>query len=289
MEQKKPNTITDIIKPELPNLMAILSLNSDKNNDTLQTIALQELNYLEQQAVNKPELLTCQPLSIILGVKNVLRKNLTLDPSAGLVYIKTRRAQVNGAWIDVLDLQETANGLLSYNRQLGRILDYTNPKIQKDEKGRVVGVSMRLLKPSPLGPRWEDYEYDESDFRRWATYSHKDRSRNKQDASLETLNYANQLYRSWMGGIDPEFARAKCIRHTLKKLGSNPNEGLQVLQPIANVSIINTDMAMAEAGEGDGEYTHAEEIKSTINEEKTNIPSNGTSTSKTDVFDPNDL
>jgi len=49
-------------------------------------------------------------------------------------------------------------------------------------------------------------------------------SRNKQDANNEKLNYANDNYTNWKGGIDPEFARAKAIRHALKKLGTNANE-----------------------------------------------------------------
>ena len=75
----------------------------------------------------------------------------------------------------------------------------------------------------PTG-RWEVRTFDESDFIRWQIASHKENGRNKEDASLEKLNYANPNYTSWKGGIDPEFARAKAIRHGLKKLGTNANE-----------------------------------------------------------------
>lgn len=269
MEQKKP-TITDIIKPELPTLTAILSLSNDKDRNTIETIALQELSYLEQHVLDKPEIISCHPQSIILAVKNVLRKNLTLDPSAGLIYIKTRKKEINGQWVLVLEAQETANGLLSYNRQFGRLLDYTNPKITKDANGKVNGVTMRILKPSFPQPRWEDFEYDESDFKRWMIASHKERGRNKNDASLQTLNYANSLYRSWQGGIDPEFARAKCIRHSLKKLGTNPNElAIATQQQPLTAYPIDGNVAAAEAEDYDADFTAHEVVDTTINNNQT--------------------
>jgi hypothetical protein len=275
-QQQPPKTITDIIKPELPNLMALLSLNNEAVGNSIETIALQELSYLEQHALAKPEILGCHPLSIITAVRTTLRKNLSLDPSAGLTYIKTRKTQINGAWVEVLEIQDTCNGKLSYYRQLGRILDFTRPKVQKNEKGRVIGVSMRLLLPSVLGPRWEDFDYDESDFKRWATYSHKERSRNKQDANATTLNYANQLYRSWEGGIDPEFSRAKCINHSLKKLGANPNEGILMLPkfPDEKANAVDASTAMAETADENGEFAWHEEVNSKVNEAQDVKPTN---------------
>lgn len=285
MEQKK-QTITDIIKPELPTLTAILSLSNDKDSATINTIALQELSYLEQHVLDKPDLINCHPQSIILAVKNVLRKNLTLDPSAGLIYIKTRKKEINGQWILVLDAQETANGLLSYNRQFGRLLDFTNPKITKDASGKVIGVGMRILKPSFPQPRWEEFEFDESDFRRWAIASHKERGRNKNDANLQTLNYANILYRSWQGGIDPEFARAKCIRHSLKKLGTNPNELAIITPQQATVAYpIDANIAAAEAEDFNAEFTAHEVVETNLNQNTTaneaTVTDNG--------FNPEDL
>jgi len=70
--------------------------------------------------------------------------------------------------------------------------------------------------------RWETVKFTEYDFERWGNASHKERSRGKQDAN--TKDYRNSLYSSWRGGIDPEMAKAKAIRHGLKKLGTNPNE-----------------------------------------------------------------
>lgn len=277
-------TVTDLIRPELPTLTAILSLNNDKDTTVLQTIALQELSYLEEHVLSKPEIINCHPQSILLAVKNVMRKNLTLDPSAGLVYIKTRKKEVNGKWIVMLEAQETANGLLSYNRQFGRILDFTNPKITKDAAGKVTGVSMRILKPSYPEPRWEDFEYDESDFKRWATASHKERGRGKADADLKTLNYANHLYRSWQGGIDPEFARAKCIRHSVKKLGTNPNELVIPTAQAAVIKPIDPTIAAAEAAEETQDYVQHEEVASHINQ-----PQNNQDNNEETNFNPDDL
>lgn len=271
-QQQPPLSITKILEPEIPTLMAILSLSNETKD--LQTIVVQELTYLEQHALAKPEVMNIvkgtlqQQQTIILAIKSTMRKNLTLDPSAGLVYVKTRKLQINNVWTEVLEIQDTCNGKLSYYRQLGRILDFTRPKVTKNDKGRVIGVSMRLLLPSVLGPRWEDFDYDESDFKRWATYSHKERGRNKNDADATTLNYANHLYRSWENGIDPEFARAKCINHSLKKLGANPNEGVLMLPKFADdkSNVVDANIATAEAADENGEFAWHEEVASKVKE-----------------------
>lgn len=290
-------TITDIIKPELPTIEALLLLNNNEQG-TIQTMALQELNYLEQHATRLPAIMECVPSSIVLAVKNVLRKNLSLDPNAGLVYIKTRNQNIApygqpNKWIKVLEIQETANGKISYNRQIGRLLDYTKPLPAKDANGKVIGVSMKVLVPSWPQPRWEEHEYDESDFRRWQAYSHKENAkgydpkntRGKEAPDLEKLNYANALYTSFKGGIDPEFARAKCIVHSLKKLGSNPNEIPGRMVPVKQITpIIDPGIAVIEANDSD--YTYHEEINSHINEEQA---SHQNKPQQTEGFNPNDL
>ena len=284
------NTITDILKPELPEIKALMTLNKNLNVDAL---AIQELNYLEQQTLTKPDILVCIPQTIILAVKSVIRKNLTLDPSAGLVYIKTRNVKIGNQWLKALEIQETANGLISYNRQFGRILDYINQKVIKDSSGKVIGVLMSILKPSYPNPRWEDYDYDESDFRRWATYSHKENSKyykpneGKPQPDDQTLNYANKLYFSWQKGIDPEFARAKCIRHSLKRLGTNTNELMQI-RPIKLDDQLPIDATIAAAEADDfGDFTSHEELNTTINETPTNHE-NSKTTQEHD-FNSNDL
>lgn len=223
------STHLEVVKNELPEIQALISLNSKPGTDVA-TIAKQELVYLEELALYNPVILDCEPLSIVLAVKRVMKQNLTLDPDAGLVYVTTRNVKVGDTWKKALKINPSANGLISINRQTGNILDFTRPKVDKDASGKVVGVSMRLLLPSTPEPRWEDYEFDESDFRRWQVASHKENSRGYKDGSgkpkpdANTLNYANPNYTNFNGGIDPEFARAKCIRHSVKKLGTNVNE-----------------------------------------------------------------
>lgn len=241
-----------LLKNELPTLKALMGLNARPGTD-VETMALQELEYLKISAISKPDILSCIPVSIIAAVKSVLKKNLTLDPESGLVYIKTRNIALekdsNGKvvkWGKILEIQESANGLISVNRQCGRILDLKRPEVEKDSNGKVIKVWVELLLPSYGGPRWEKREYDESDFKRWAIASHKENSRTwKEDSGKpkpdsEKLNYANPNYTSWQGGIDPEFARAKAIRHGLKKLGTNQNEvkmnGI-IIQDAKNISI----------------------------------------------------
>lgn len=298
-EQQKPNTITDIIKPELPNLVAILSLNSDKETAMIQVLALQELNYLEQHATNNQKLLQCDQNSIILAVKNVLRKNLSLDPDAGLVYVKTRNINIGTyekpVWKTVMETQETVNGKISYNRQIGRLYDYKRPKIFKDASGKVIGGEVELQTPGFQGqPRWETYDYDESDIERWRRFSHVENSKGykqnsgKEAPDLKTLNWANKLYTSWKGGPDPEFIRAKILRHSLKKLGSNSNEGVIIIPPAKYAQAVDAKMAMMEAEEDNlhDDFAQHEELNSTINETQATSRSN---TPSTDTFNPEDL
>lgn len=294
--ENRPVTITDIIKPELPAIEALLLLSGNEPTN-IQTMALQELSYLEQHISLKPDLMQCTAQSIILAVRNVMRKNLSLDPNAGLVYIKSRNQNIApygqpDKWIKVLEIEETANGIISFNRQFGRVLDYTRPVVTKDNNGKVVGVSMKILLPSYPEPRWEERDFDESDFLRWRKYSHKENKKSfrpnkgKPEPNDETLNYANALYTAWKDGIDPEFARAKCIKHSFKKLGTNPNEIAQRTIHIPKSSpIIDPNIAYAEAE--DDNFTPHEEINSTINEQQ---PSQNTNAQSPDIgFNANDI
>jgi hypothetical protein len=257
-----------LVRQELPAIEKILALHALPGVD-IPTIAAQELMHLEAIAQAKPDILQCTPQSILLAVKSVMQKNLTLDPYAGLVYVKTRSINIGTQdkkeWVKVVEMMPSVNGLISINRQLGRILDYTNPQVIKDGKGKVIGVSMKILKPSFGQPRWELYEYDESDFKRWRTASHRDNGRNKNDANATTLNYANPNYTSHEGGIDPEFARAKCIRHSVKKLGTNPQEQApRALRPVQQEIIVDPEVDdYAEYTESGDTFTPHVEVNST--------------------------
>lgn len=240
-----------LLKQETPQLQSIMSIY--KKGQDIAVLATQEIAYLEAISQTKKELLDCEPISVLLAVKSVLKQNLSLDPYAGLVYVKTRSVNVGTKeqpnWKKVLELQPTANGLISIARQCGRILDIKRPQVKKHETtGMVIGVSVDILLPSTPQPRWETFEFDEDDIYRWKRASHNENSRNKNDANAQTLNYANPNYSNFKGGIDPEFARAKAIRHSLKKLGTNPHEVKpgtlvieQLKQPIIPIETANLE------------------------------------------------
>lgn len=257
------------LKAAAPELEAIMQLNADVGID-VKTLVLLEFEYLRMHALHKPEIMECIPQTIIMCMKSVMKKNLSLDPAEGLVYVKTRNVKVKDPQGQeqtrkALEIIESANGLISIYRQCGRILDIKNPIVAKDADGKVIEVSVEILLPSIPSPRWETRSFDESDFRRWQIASHKENGRYKSDASTEALNYSNPNYTSWKGGIDPEFARAKAIRHGLKKLGRNQNEGkftkIQI-SDFAKEVIIDPEKDQAGAEE---QFTPHEDISSNIN------------------------
>lgn len=251
----------ELCRAEITTLQAIIKLNSEAGVDA-ETVALQELEHLNSVCFLKPEINECIPETVVMAIKTVMKQNLSLDPSAGLVYIKTRNVKVKDKWVKALEIMPSANGLISIARQCGRILDIKRPQVEKDDKGKVISVSVELLLPSYGEPRWENFEFDESDIYRWRRASHKEMSRNKQDANNEHLNYANDNYTNWKGGIDPEFARAKAIRHSLKKLGTNANEHKAI--KIASISKeIYVDVSADEQAYNDEVgYTNVEIIDS---------------------------
>lgn len=264
----------ELLKSEIPQLAALLRLNAFDGVD-VETLALQELEYLRMAALTTPEIMNCEPKTVLMAVKTVIKQNLSMDPSAGLVYIKTRTVYIKQPGladlaIKVLEIQPSANGLISINRQCGRILDIKNPVVEKDASGKVIGVSVEILLPSTPSPRWEKRVFDESDFCRWQRASHKEMGRYKTDfntpESTSSLKYANANYTSWKGGIDPEFARAKAIRHGLKKLGANQNEGrmMKIIVPTEKQIIIDS--------EKDNQASSDEVTYTAIVEETTNEP-----------------
>lgn len=222
MSETTENKGIALLKQELPNLRALIGLNAKPGVDT-NILALQELEYLQMHAMGKPDILSCEPITIVQAVKSTIKNNLSLDPSMGLVYVTTRGVNVgtnaSPVWKKALETTPTANGRLSINYQCGKIIDHKNPEVRKDDKGKIIEVSFEYQNSRG---RWEIKRWDVSDFQRWANSSHKQNSRGKNDAT--TRSYANPLYTSFNGGIDPEFARAKAVGHGLKKLGTNPNE-----------------------------------------------------------------
>jgi len=265
--EKKP---MELLRTELPQLEALLSLNALPGTD-VKILVAQELEYLRMHALTKPEIMDCIPDTVVMAVKTVLKQNMTLDPEAGLVYVQTRNINVGGSWKKALEITKTANGIISFNRQCGRILDVKNPVVEKNTLGKVVKVSIEFLVPSVPSPRWDLREFDESDFEKWRRASHKQNARSwKQGDSrpapnADTLNFANEHYTNWKGGIDPEFARAKAVRHGVKKLGTNPNEGrfMKIIVPTEKQVIIDPEKDSLANHE---EIVSHEVVESTINE-----------------------
>lgn len=255
----------ELLKSAVPELKAIMKLNAADGVD-VETLALQELEYIRMAAINTPAILDCMPQTIIMAVKSVLKQNLSMDPASGLVYIKTRNVnmKVNGAdnWKKALEITPTCNGILSIAYQCGKIIDHKFPTVKKNEAGKVTSV---IFEYQVKSGRWEAREFDESDFERWMRASHKENGRGKNDADANKLNYANANYTSWKGGVDPEFARAKSIRHALKKLGTNPNEGKFNTITIPSEKKIVIDPVIEQEAIND-EHTYTEVIEETKNE-----------------------
>lgn len=236
------------VEQAVPELQALVNLNCQDNNKAMAIVA-QELEFLKEIAMSNPELLKCTPDSAVLAVKRAMKNNLTLDPQAGLVYVKSRNVNVGTKeqpqWVSIMETQETANGIISKLRMFGRILDIKRPAVEYDANGKVTSVTVEWLVPSTPQPRWESATFTEYEFSKWRAASHREKARGKQDAA--TKDYSNPLYSSWKGGIDAEFARAKAIRHALKKLGANANETFaKAIQSTDPIQIIEQSAAVAE-------------------------------------------
>lgn len=265
-----------ILKENVPTLEALIRMNSPTgmSENTIKAKALEELSHFQMLSLQKPEILDCEPLSILLAVKQVIKKNLSLDPSQGLVYTMVGSVKnKSGQYIKVLETPETANGKISVARQCGRILDLKRPQISYNDKGQCVKVVVEFLVPSIPSPRWEVIEFTEQNFKKWQKASHVKNSRGyRQDSGkvapdAEKMNYANALYRSWNNAIDPEFAATKAIRHGLNKLGTNINEmtGAKVIlkatEPVISPEAANKESSENHEGE-DTKYTTYEEVAS---------------------------
>lgn len=257
-----------LLKQELPQLKAVLALNALPGTD-VETLALEELEHLRSAALSKPEIYQCEPITVALAVRACLKQNLSLDPYQGLVYIKTRNVNTgtkdSPKWKKALEIMPSANGLISIARQCGRILDVDRPEVEYNSDGKVINVTARFMVPSydsKMQPsaRWVEHVFAESDFKRWQLASHKENGRGKSDMDNVKMNYANPNYRIHNGGIDPEFARAKAIRHGLKKLGTNMNEKRAVaIQSTPQKVMIDPVIAQEETA-SEITYTEHEEI-----------------------------
>ena len=137
--------------------------------------------------------------------------------SSGLVYLlptKVKVGQNGNQDVDdwALSYDPTANGRLSIAYQSGSILDHKLPTHTFDAEGKLDTVTFEFLVPSFGQPRWEVYVANKRHFEKWMNAS-----------AAKNKGNANKNYTSYKGGIDPEFASTKAIRHGLGKRGTNLN------------------------------------------------------------------
>lgn len=263
MEERNDSLVE--LKKKVSEIESILSIFNEGEN--LQILALQEIAYLEAASLTKPFIKECDARSVLLAVKTVLKQNLTLDPHAGLVFIKSRNVNTgtlsDPKWTKVLEIEPTVNGRISFARQCGRILDIKRPVVEYNPTtGHANKVTVSIQVPGYPHPRWEEYVFTEDeDIYRWRRASHKENRRaydNLKDEKKEgkkkpddsSLNYANENYTNFKGGPDPEFLRAKAIKHALKKLGTNQNE--KVTKPslkVEKIPVVSQEAALKLATE----------------------------------------
>lgn len=201
--------------------IALINLPDNTSIEKAERIVMKEIVNFEMVCVLKPELANLDKQSILIAVKQCIADNLTLSPNAGLVYLYPGKVCVgqnpnqNGAKIykDILIYQPTSEGELSIARQSGSMLDHKRPTHTFDGVGQVDTVTFEFMVPAYPQPRWEKITFDKTHFAKW-----------KQKSAAKFGGTPNANYTSWNGGIDPEFAASKAIKHGLKKRGRNSNE-----------------------------------------------------------------
>ncbi len=251
------------VQKALPELMVLAKINyPDMEDSAIFGLIKSEFSNLEYIASIKPKIADCDTRSAVAAIKQVIRKNLTLDPTAGLVYCVPQGVNLGTKdapkWITILQVNETVDGLLSVAMQAGSIVDYTAP-ICEFKDGKVFSVSMQIQKASG---RWETKTFNEYHFDKWKAASAK---RNN--------GIANASYTLCKGGIDPIFAATKCIRHSLKNLGTNTLAKLASHIQMPKPRIVPIEVAMSEAGEENAENaTSAQVLVTTV--EVVNVPTN---------------
>jgi hypothetical protein len=203
-------------------------------NEAKQRIQQELINFQEHCMYNE-SLLKCDLQSLKFGIRKVISANLSLDKAKGHVYLlPTSVKDSKDNWKQMLEVKWTSEGLLTMHYNAGSIIDHKRPIVTYDQANKVIGVKFEFQVPTK---RWETVEYNTAHFAKWRKASHVKNGRNKKDADLNKLNYANDNYTSFNGGIDPEFASSKAISHGLGKRGLDGNKSLQYQpQPIPVVT-----------------------------------------------------
>lgn len=245
---------------------------------------IREVTHVEQLMLVRPDLKGCTKESMFYAVQQCISDGLTLSPTSNLAQlvpgkIKTGQNGSQDIYEWLVTYKPTANGYISRARKVRRILDHKKPEITYNEAGQVETVTFLYLVPSPGKNRWESVVFGPTQFNRLRGYSHRKNSRGKQDANAETMNYANALYTSYKGGIDPEFAASKTIIHGLGKLGVNMDEIVTASNQNENIPIPKPDSVERNNGvieplKSESEYHEFEEIKAetSTNQSSDEIP-----------------
>lgn len=264
MTQETGLTLLNKERPTLIQL-ALINMPPGTHMEDAARIVTKEIVNLEMILETRPELKACTQGSMLQAVKQTINDNLSLAPSAGLVYLYPSHVKTGFDSKTNTDIKEwvmqydpTANGRLSRARQAGRILDNKRPVPTFDATGKVTAITVEFLVPSYPAPRWEVLTFHEWNFERWK----------KASAAKNGTKGASGHYTSHQGGIDPEFAASKAIRHGLSKLGTNMNE--RTVRPrgsaVPEFTPIDPVAAIREAAEENGSilYVSHTEVSSAI-------------------------
>ena len=220
-------------RPEVQNtfIKVIQSANRGMSEQEAQLRVQQEVINFQEHCIYNNELANCDPQSVLFGIRKVIGANLSLDRAKGHTYLLPASIkQADGTFKKVLEVSYQAEGMLVLYYNANVIIDHKSPQPKYDESGKVVSITWEY---QLANKRWESVTFNEAHFNKWRKSSHVKNGRNKSDADLNKLNYANPNYTSFAGGIDPEFASAKCIKHALKKMALDRNRFEPQPTPVA--------------------------------------------------------
>lgn len=239
--ENKLKEVTESVKMLMPTLVkvALSSMPKGSTESDAELVVIRELYNLHSVMATKPDLWNCTTASKIQALRDCISLNLSLAPSANLVYlyyssIKYKPSPTSADVTEyVVTFDPTVNGELSMARQAGRIFDHET-NIEYDNAGNVKTVSVRYLIPTVGGSRWDKPKvYGVGHFKKWKKASEKKNG----GADKASPNYTswNQDDDGKNGTIDPDFAETKAIIHSLKRRGTNMNE----VSTLLNATIVN--------------------------------------------------
>jgi hypothetical protein len=187
--------------------------------DNAKAVVETEIAMLEIAMLENEKIAACTDLSKVMALNFALKNGLSLDPTAGLIYLIPRKKLVKDShnrdvWIDHLHAEPSVKALVSQAYRCGKLVDIISQEVKYDDKGRVASVHTSIQ--TPYGRK--DYIHNGIQFRRWAAFSHKNNSRNpRSDKPVDDskLNYANPLYFSQNGSIDESFAKTKALKNII--------------------------------------------------------------------------